>query len=50
MYLGISTGYSIQWSWAQRCPGDSGMHSYRPSKMDPKVLRVQEGAPVDQVC
>ena len=27
-----------------------GMHSYRPSEMGPKVLGVQEGAPVDQVC
>ena len=26
------------------------MHSHRPGKMDPKVIGVQEGAPVDQVC
>ena len=26
------------------------MHSHRPGKMDPKVIGVQEAAPVDQVC
>lgn len=26
------------------------MHSHRPGKMDPKVIGVQEGAPVGQVC
>lgn len=24
-------------------PGNSGMHIYRPNRMDPKVLGIQEG-------
>lgn len=37
---------SVQGSWARRWPGDSGMHTSRPGKVDPKVPGAQNGTPV----